>query len=292
MKILVVGCNSVLGQVVSLYCVNGGHVVDGLDNTKKYEFGFNAFFMLDINKGNCIETAAIVRNGNYDAIINCAALLIKDSEENPKQAEFVNSEFPHFLEEITKNTKTIVVHRSTDCIFSGKKGQYSLKDKPDGYSVYAKTKAKGELDNGKDITMRTSLIGPDRSRFAPDLFGWFNNLRGEVKGFTNSIWTGLTTIEYAKEALFLIEKKAHGVFQCVPDKAISKYELLLLFEKYFPRNRHIVKVDNERNDKSLVQEIGNYGLFIPSYEDQIQEMKEWITEQYKLNNIYSQYMED
>ena len=162
-----------------------------------------------------------------------------------------------------------------------------MSDVPDGHSAYAKTKAKGELKNDKDITIRTSLIGPDLSVLAPDLFGWFINLRGEVKGFANSIWTGITTIEYAKEVLFLIENNAHGLLQCVPEKAISKYDLLLLFEKYFPRNRTIIKVNNKRNDKSLKQEIGNYGLSIPSYEKQIEEMKEWINQQNKKHNIRS-----
>lgn len=292
MKLLIIGCNTVLGQVVTLYCVEEGHTVHGLDTKKKYELGFSHFFNIEICKKSLMDIFTIIESENYDAIINCAALLIKESEDNPEKAKFVNSIFPHALEEMTKGKDTIIVHRSTDCIFSGKKGNYTLSDVPDGYSIYAKTKAKGELNNSKDITIRTSLIGPDLNAIAPDLFGWFNNLRGEVKGFVNSIWTGITTIEYAREALFLIEKKAHGLFQCVPEKAISKYELLLLFEKYFPRNRSITKVNNEKNDKSLKQEIGNYGLSIPSYEEQISEMKEWINLQNKKNKIYSQYMEE
>ena len=292
MKILVIGCNSVLGQVVSLYCIQQGHRVNGLDNKHLYDFGFHNFYQFEIVKEEFMSIFAVASAGRYDAIINCAALLIKDSESNPELARIVNSDFPHFLERMFKDSKTIIVHRSTDCIFSGKKGNYTLNDEPDGHSVYAKTKACGELNNPKDITIRTSLIGPDRNIAAPDLFGWFNNLRGVVRGFANSIWTGITTIEYAKEALYLIEKKAHGVFQCVPDKSISKYELLLLFEKFFPKNRTIIKIDNERNDKSLKQEIGNYGLYVPSYEEQIKEMKDWIDKQYKKYGIYSQYMED
>ena len=292
MKLLIVGCNSVLGQVVSLYCIQHGHITDGLDLVNRYDVKFNAFYNLDIIKEGVGELSKIIKKNNYDAILNCMALLIKESEENPTDAEFINSWFPHFLEEETKTMKTVVVHRSTDCIFSGKIGNYSLKDAPDGYTIYAKTKAKGELNNKKDITIRTSLVGPDRNVDGQDLFGWFNTLKGNVNGFANSIWTGLTTIEYTKEALYLIEKKAHGLFQCVPNKAISKFELLLLFERYFPRNRRIIKINNEKNDKSLKQEIGCYGLCVPSYEKQIKEMKEWMTKQYKTNSIYSHYLED
>lgn len=292
MKILIIGCNSVLGQVVSIYCIQKKHDVYGMDYKNIYRVDFSRFYDIKIARPFLKDIHFIISSERFDAIINCSAMLIKESENNPEEAAFVNSDFPHFLESVTKESDTIIVHRSTDCIFSGKKGNYTLEDKPDGCSVYAKTKVLGELNNNKDITIRTSLIGPDRKIDAPDLFGWFNNTSKEVKGFSNSIWTGLTTIEFAREALCLIEKKAHGIFQCVPEHAISKYELLLLFEKYFPKNRRIVKVFNERNDKSLKQELGNYKLHIPSYEEQIKEMKEWIKEQYSTKKIYSHYMED
>jgi len=292
MKLLVIGCNSVLGQVVSLYCSQHNNHVDGLDDEKSCLFDDREIFSLQIEPSSMNAIESIIKSENYDAILNCAAMLIKDSEEYPERADFVNGVFPHYLEELTAGTNTVIVHRSTDCVFSGKKGNYSLNDIPDGSSPYARTKSKGEIVNDKDITIRTSLIGPDIDKQGTDLFNWFIN-QSEVNGFANSIWTGITTIEYAKDALYLLNNKKHGLFQCVPDKPITKYELIMLFEKYFPRNRVINRVENELVNKALKQEISGTGLHIPSYEEQISEMKEFVTVQNALRpNIYAQYMED
>ena len=151
-----------------------------------------------------------------------------------------------------------------------------LEDWPDAKSFYARTKAVGELDNDKDITIRVSLIGPAQDEEDGSLLNWFLQQRAEVKGFANAIWTGLTTLEYAKTIERLLNQKAHGVFQAAPQEPISKYELLRLFEKQFSGGRTIVKVDNNRVDKSLVPFWGGYEIPTPSYEEQITEMKHWI----------------
>ena len=121
------------------------------------------------------------------------------------------------------------------------------------------------------------------------LLNWFLQQKGEVKGFANAIWTGLTTLEYAKTIERLLNQKAHGVFQAAPKEPISKYELLRLFEKQFPGNRTILKVDNSRVDKSLVPFWGKYDISTPSYEEQIKEMKQWIE---KHPSLYPDYYYD
>jgi len=185
----------------------------------------------------------------------------------------VNSLLPHFLEAITAGTDTVIVHRSTDCIFSGEKGKYTLSDWPDSASFYARSKALGELDNDKDITIRTSLIGPEMDEMGKGLFNWFYNQTGEVNGFANAIWTGLTTIEFSREIEWLLKNKKNGIFQLVPDYAIGKYDLLLLFQKYYPGERIINRVENKRVDKSLVPACGE--LQVPDYESMIVEMRQW-----------------
>jgi dTDP-4-dehydrorhamnose reductase len=289
MRILIIGSNSILGQVISLYYVEKGHEVYGIDK-KNQILATEKFYELDVNPMNLDKIRKIINKGYFDAIINCLALLIKDSENNPERARFINAEFPHYLETLTYMTKTIVVHRSTDCIFSGKKGNYTVEDIPDETSQYAITKSEGELRNAKDVTLRTSLIGPDLDINGTSLFNWFINQVGNVNGYANSIWTGITTLEFAKIALSLIEKKAYGLFQCVPNHSVSKYRLLNLFEKHFPNNRVVIKIDNDFSDKSLVYYMGKYDLKIPNYEDQIIEMKGFIVNQNKKRGIYSHYL--
>lgn len=261
MKIIVLGCTGVVGHVVALYFKEAGHeVYDGFDAT--------------IYDHKLLKKA--INDVTPDVIINCTAIVNQAAEEDKAGAAYLNAFLPHLLESITAGTSSVVVHRSTDCIFSGTKGQYVLDDWPDAKSFYARTKAVGELNNDKDITIRVSLIGPAQDENDGSLLNWFLKQKGEVKGFANAIWTGLTTVEYSKTIESLLYQKAHGVFQAAPRSAISKYELIGIFDKYFPGERTITRVENNRVDKSLVPYWANYDIEIQNYERQIVEMKEWI----------------
>lgn len=261
MRVLVLGCDGVVGHAVALYFKEAGHaVLDGYDDAIK----------------DAPRLRHLIDEQQPDAIINCTAIVNQAAEEDKAGAAYLNGYLPHLLESITAGTKTVVVHRSTDCIFSGARGQYTLEDTPDAKSFYARTKAVGELVNGKDITIRVSLIGPAQDENDVSLLNWFLNQKGEVKGFANAIWTGLTTLEYAKTIESLLQQEAHGLFQAAPAESISKYDLISLFEKYFPGGRSIIKVDNNRVDKSLVPYWGEYDIRIKDYEQQVAEMKQWI----------------
>ena len=271
MKIFVIDAIGTVGHAVSLYFKEKGHTVFGYSELESD--------IIDTSVGSIYDTDRIkeeLTKTKYDAVINCSAVINQDAEKDKASAAFINAFLPHYLEKITAGTDTILVHRSTDCIFSGKRGGYTLSDSPDAESFYARTKAVGEVINDKDITIRTSLIGPETDKNGGSLFNWFYNQTGEVGGFANAIWTGLTTIEFAREIEELLLKKAHGLFQLVPNYAISKYELVKLFEKYFPDGRKIKRIENNRVDKSLVQELGGYKLSIPDYENMISDMAEWI----------------
>lgn len=273
MKFLVIGCNGKVGHVVALYLHEQGHNVLGYDEDDSTLVQCVVGGFRDTDK-----IAKIICEGEFDAVINCTAVINNFAEEDKAKATFINSYFPHFLESITADTSTIIVHRSTDCIFSGSRGSYGLNDIPDEVSFYARTKVIGELINDKDITIRTSLVGPEQDEDGIGLLNWFLKQRGNINGYVNAIWTGLTTIEFAREIEYLVEHKAHGLFQCVPSKAISKYELLKLFDNCFPGDRKIIKFDNTRVDKSLIQVIGDYGMIVPSYDTIMDEMLQWINE--------------
>lgn len=272
MKVFIIGCKGVVGHVVATYFKEAGHeVIYGIDSNIENSIPFGVDEYHDAN-----HLRSVIEENRPDAIINCTAIVNQAAEDDKAGAAYLNAYLPHLLESLTIGTNTIVVHRSTDCIFSGAKGQYTLEDIPDGKSFYARTKAVGELNNDKDITIRVSLIGPAQDEDDGSLLNWFLRQQGEVKGFANAIWTGLTTLEYAKAIESLLQQKAHGVFQAAPKDAVSKYELLKLFEKYFPGDRSIIKVDNNRVDKSLVPDWGTYNINIKGYEQQIVEMKQWI----------------
>jgi len=264
MKLLILGSEGMVGHIVRQYFLEEGHDIS-------YFHGIGELRRLE----------NLLMNEKYDAVINCFAVVNQEAEEDKVRAIWVNSLLPHFLEKVTTGTNTVVVHRSTDCIFSGKKGKYNLTDTPDATSFYARSKALGELNNEKDITIRTSLIGPETDKEGRGLFNWFYKQK-EVSGYANSIWTGITTIEYAREIEWLLNNKKHGVFQLVPDKVISKYDLLLLFEKYYPGNRKITRVENKKVDKSLLPYCD--GIDVPDYETMISHMRMWTDNHKELYN--------
>lgn len=271
MKVLILDICGMIGHVVALWMKEHGHDV--------YGYGDKANDSFPVICGSLFDTDALqkaIAVENFDAVINCAAIINQDAERDKASAVFINAYLPHFLEKVTEGTKTVVVHRGTDCVFSGERGQYTVEDTPDAQSFYARTKALGALVNEKDITIRTSLIGPETDPSGNGLFNWFNQQYGKINGYRNAIWTGITTVEFAKEIEYLLNNHAHGLFQCVPAAEISKYDLLRLFQKYFSGHKEIIPFDNRRLDKSLIPNVSPTGLAIPGYDDMIREMAEWI----------------
>lgn len=271
MKLLVLGSNSVVGHMVGLYSMESGHDVLGYDDLPSPLFDSVSASLHDTKLlKECIE------DGDFNAVINCTAVVNELAEQNKAEASFVNVFIPHYLAEITSESNTIVVHRSTDCIFSGKQGHYRISDMPDSVSFYARTKAVGEIINSKDITIRTSLVGPDLNPAGSGLFNWFLRQTGPINGFTGAIWTGLSTLEFAKEILTLLETRAHGLLQCVPSESINKYDLLNLFAKVMRLKKQVIPVEGVLVDKSLVRYIGEVQLETPSYANMMTQMAEWI----------------
>lgn len=282
MKFFICGCNGMAGHTISLYLQEQGHEVYGFDlKESKYIKSF---------AGNAFDTetiARVIKEGNYDTVINCIGVLNQFAEQNHALAAFLNSYFPHFLAKTTEGTDTQVIHMSTDCVFSGKRGSYTEEDFPDGVTFYDRSKALGELNDGKNITLRNSIVGPDINPKGIGLLNWFMQQKGEINGFTKSMWTGQTTLQLAKTMEAAAKEKAHGLYNTVPDHSISKCELCGLFNKYLRNNELTIHpVEGVNADKSLKRTHFEFGYLIPDYEMMVAEMAEWIV---KHKEMYPHY---
>lgn len=166
---------------------------------------------------------------------------------------------------------------STDCVFSGNNGPYYEDSIPNGTSFYDRTKALGELNNDKDLTFRNSIIGPDIKSSGIGLFNWFMQQDNIVNGYTGAIWTGVTTYTLAKAIETALAENLTGLYNLVNNESISKFNLLELFNKYFRFSKiKIIPVNELQLDKSLRRKREDFSFVIPSYEQQIKEMSEWI----------------
>ena len=286
MKFFICGCNGMAGHTISLYLQEQGHEVYGFDLQESK--------LIKSFAGNAFDTetiARVIKEGKYDTVINCIGVLNQFAENNHALAAFLNSYFPHFLAKTTEGTDTQVIHMTTDCVFSGKKGSYTEHDLRDGETFYDRSKALGELDDEKNLSLRNSIVGADINPKGIGLLNWFmNNTTGEnpvVNGYTKAMWTGQCTYQLAKTMEAAAKERAHGLVNAVPDTDISKYELLKLFNKYLRGARvQINPVEGVNADKSLKRTNWDFNYRIPDYEQMVAEMAEWI---YKHKELYPHY---
>ena len=274
-KILVIGFKGMAGHVIfNKFKDEYGFAVYGIArNIEPSENTFN----LDVSNTNALEQ--IIAEKKFDVIVNCIGILNKDAENNPDKAIWFNSYFPHYLEKITKNTAAKVIHISTDCVFSGKKGNYTEEDFKDGIGFYAQSKALGEIVNKKDLTIRTSIIGPELNENGIGLFHWFMSQPddSQLKGFSKAFWSGITTVELAEVLKWAIEENVVGLKQIAPHHKINKFDLLQLFNEIFRENKlTIIEDDHYKVDKSLLSTVTKYTYNVPEFREMLIEMKEWI----------------
>lgn len=282
MKFLVLGCNGMAGHMISLYLNEQGHDVVGFAQSKPmYVKGIVG----DAFKADALKE--IIENGRFDSIINCIGLLNQFAENNKAGASYLNAYLPHFLAQVTEGTDTQVIHMSTDCVFSGRRGEYTEDDLPDGETFYDRSKALGELNDDKNITLRNSIVGPDINSGGIGLLNWFMKQSGSVMGYTKMMWTGQTTLQLGKTMEYAAKIKAHGLYNAVPAQSISKYDLIRLFNKYIRNDEvDIIPVDGVVADKSLKRTRFEFDYIIPDYEKMIAELAEWM---YVHKDMYPHY---
>lgn len=284
MKILVLGCNGMAGHLISLYFKEKGHEVVGFARQQSQ--------LLDStiigDASDMALTKKVIEEGNYDAVINSVGLLNQFAENNKAMAVLLNGYLPHYLVELTKDTKTRIIHMSTDCVFAGNDGPYYEDTLPNGASFYDRSKAIGEFNNDKDLTFRNSIIGPDIKASGIGLFNWFMKQEGPIGGFTGAIWTGVTTYTLAQAMEAALKENLTGLYNLVNNTSINKFDLCSLFNKYFRGGEvEINPNDKLQLDKTLKCTRTDFSFHVPSYEQQIKDMREWVDAHPSLYPHYS-----
>jgi dTDP-4-dehydrorhamnose reductase len=187
-----------------------------------------------------------------DIVINCVGIIKQLPEANDPLASLaINSTLPHRLAKYSAIVGARLVHFSTDCVFSGKTGQYREDDIPDAYDLYGRSKYLGEVDYENAVTLRTSIIGHELSS-AKGLVDWFLNQSGEVRGFRKAVFSGLPTIEVARvvRELVIPKPELRGLYHLSVDP-INKYDLLHLVAKTCAKEIIVTPDDKLVIDRSL-----------------------------------------
>ena len=272
MKVLVLGATGMAGHMISLYFKERGHSITA--------FSMTPFVHCENIVGNAFDVTLlkkVITEGEFDGIINCIGVLNQRAEDNKSSAVYLNSYLPHQLVDLTKGTRTKLIHMSTDCVFSGKTGNYTEESFRDGETFYDRSKALGEILDDKNLTFRNSVVGPDINENGIGLFNWFMKQKGTIGGFTDVMWTGVTTLTLAKAMEQALQEDLTGLYNLVNNTSISKHDLLCLFNKYFRRGRiEIIPNDKIKVKKTLVKTRGDFSFAVPSYEQMVAEMYDWV----------------
>jgi dTDP-4-dehydrorhamnose reductase len=169
------------------------------------------------------------------AVVNCIGIIKQlKAARDPIASLSINSLFPHRLANLCRSAGARLVHISTDCVFSGRKGMYTESDVSDAQDLYGRSKFLGEVSSPGCLTLRTSIIGRELSG-QNGLVEWFlSNRGGKVRGFTKAIYTGLTTTALARIIADVLEiyVDLSGLHH-VSSAPISKFELLTLVNRTY-----------------------------------------------------------
>lgn len=281
-RVLVLGVAGMAGHVIyNRLKLNSAFEVTGVTRTLKIDA---SNIILDISDFHALEK--LVNEWRPDFIVNAVGVLIQGAKASASNAILLNAYLPHYLSEIGKKYNSKLIHISTDCVFSGNQGDYVENSFRDADDVYGRSKALGEIANEKDLTIRTSIIGPELKDNGEGLFHWFYNVSGDIKGFTKAFWSGVTTFELAVAIEEVLFKDINGLIHLTNNQKISKYDLLMLFKEIWHKDDVTIhKDDRVAKDKSLIDTKSVLIRKVPGYRDMLVNMKSLMDK----DSIYNQY---
>lgn len=270
MRVVVLGARGMLGHVTLAVLRETGHDVIGIARSGPVDR------MLDLEDRGALQTALAAAKPDW--VVNAAGWLNRAVDAAMGPAIYVNSYLPHLLAEWGIKQGFRLLHVSTDCVFEGDRGGYRVDDLPDASSAYGRSKALGEVINQRDLTIRTSIVGPELNSGGTGLMLWFLRQEDAAPGWTQAIWTGLTTFELARviDAVVSGRIDATGLWQCVPARPISKCALLQLMNEEIRRQPiRIDAVEGAPGNKALVND--RPALWpVPDYREMLRALRQWI----------------
>ena len=268
MKILILGSSGMLGKYVhSFFSKNCENVLTA--NRSDFEVNVNT------NSDSVKKLLQKFNISEDDIVINCIGLIKPQVDKyGTTLSIIVNSLFPNLLSNECQNIKAKMIHITTDCVFSGKKGSYIENDIHDVSDIYGRTKSLGEPSNCTVI--RTSIIGEEVNQ-KRSLVEWVkSNTNKEINGFEDHFWNGLTCLQVAKVIDQIIKENKFwiGTRHIYSDK-VDKYELVSFINEIYQLNIKINKIKSGSFCDRSLSTVHDNDFNIPNLRQQIQEMKDF-----------------
>jgi len=256
-KVLILGGNGMLGHKAWMVFRRHFDTYITVRRSFSYYEHYNLFDKqqtFDNIDVTCFETVKeVIERIKPQVIVNCIGIIKQLSASNgPLESIKINALFPHCLAKICNNSGVRLIHISTDCVFSGNKGQYTEDDPSDAEDLYGKTKFLGEVTYGGALTLRTSIIGHELNS-QRSLLEWFLSQKGKrIKGYTEAIFSGFTTKMLCDIILDIVghHKELSGLYH-ISSEPIDKFNLLSLIKQIYKLNIELEPDDRVVCDRSL-----------------------------------------
>lgn len=257
-RIVVLGANGMLGNAVLRFLAKKtdyevhGTVRNWSAVRELQNMAPSARFVSGVDVESLDSLTRMFATAQPDIVINCIGIVKQLADANdPLIALPINALLPHRLARLAQVAGARLVHMSTDCVFSGAKGNYVESDLPDAHDLYGRSKLLGEVDYPNAVTLRTSIIGHELTGNR-SLIDWFLSQTAEVQGYKNAIFSGLPTVEIARiiHEHVIPNPDMHGLYH-VSAEPINKYDLLSLVSKEYGKEIAILPKNDFKIDRSL-----------------------------------------
>lgn len=266
-----------------------GHVLYKiLEESKKFDL-FDISYRNKLNSNSIIcdvtnsnDLEKIIFELKPDFIINCIGILLKNSKIDSSNTIYLNAFLPHKLKNISDKVGSRIIQISTDCVFDGIKGFYNENDTPNAIDLYGISKSLGELNNNRDLTIRTSIIGPELKQNGEGLLHWLFNQKGDIYGYKNVFWSGVTTLQLSRAIVFAIENEIDGLWNLTNGIKTSKYDLIENIINVFELNKINLIEDFEKISNKTLVSLKGIDYKVPSYNEMINELKIFYNEKREL----------
>jgi dTDP-4-dehydrorhamnose reductase len=279
-KVLVLGATGMLGHVVARTLIRSGYkniiaTVRSEEHLNQLPNDIRPFAVSGVDAVKMDSIEQVLSTSRPVAIVNCIGVIKQrcNSIENDALVS-INGVFPHHLSRLSSRIGAKLVHISTDCVFSGKTGNYIETDLCDARDIYGKAKYLGEIVSEGHVTIRTSMIGHELSGKL-SLLEWFLSQQGTVPGYTRAVFSGLTTNEIARVLVrhVIFNRNLCGLYH-LSGKPIAKYDLLRLVANQYRKSIDITPDKSLIIDRSLNSKLfrESVGYNPPGWETLIEEM--------------------
>jgi dTDP-4-dehydrorhamnose reductase len=256
-NVLILGASGMLGHVVLRWFVGQGHhTVSGSVRSetamRRLPAGLHEHVIIGADVDSTDSLAELFVRVRPTVVVNCVGLVKQLTQaEDPLAALPINALLPHRLARLCALVDARLVHISTDCVFSGRRGNYQESDVADAEDLYGRSKLLGEIVAAPAVTLRTSIIGPELGS-AHGLIGWFLSQPGPVRGFTRAVFSGLPTVELARVIHDIVVPNTDltGLYH-VSAESITKFDLLVRVARIYGRAIEIWPDDAVAIDRSL-----------------------------------------